>query len=334
MVDVASAPFIAEDDIWSPGVHALQNGWRPTGGAPNPAADEGLLNWPLQELANRTVNLRNRVDRLVAGAALEITVGAGGDFATINAALAEVSERRTTYVPGGVSTTVRLLTGFVMAEQVHVSALNLGWVTIVGDDPETLIDRAALVGQVLADYPAFAVSSGGFLPAIGTVFTMTGTGPAAGRIGLSAIDGSTARVLSGAGFKSCGGAGAAIYQNSALTANGAIFNANGGAGVIAVGGTRVTLVEASLRNNGGIALDARQGAAVNANSCICGGSAAGIAATNGAQVAAAFSTPRTGSAQAPTDLAVSNGSIITATGATGGTNVAVNTVSAAGIIFK
>ena len=62
----------------------------------------------------------------------EFTVGTGGQFPTINAALAYVvSMYYPTFLATGTvpKVTIRLLSGFVMAEQVVVQSLNLSWIT-------------------------------------------------------------------------------------------------------------------------------------------------------------------------------------------------------------
>ncbi|MGE4487121.1 MAG: hypothetical protein AB7C95_04745, partial [Synergistaceae bacterium] len=77
---------------------------------------------------------------------VEVTVGTGGDFPTINAAIEELSRAYSpVYLAGGnVKATIRLKAGFVMAEQVVVENIDLSWITIIGDDAETVIARDAL----------------------------------------------------------------------------------------------------------------------------------------------------------------------------------------------
>ena len=161
-----------------PAVRQIENGEPQAGGA------NGLWNEHAKGLIERTNNLKRRLDDLTTRAALEVTVGAGGDFATIGAALSYLSDRRQAYVPGGASVTARLLAGFVMLEQVLVSSVDLSWVTIVSQDPEVTIRRSALVtalSEGAAAYPAFGAQAGGALPRIGCLFTMDGTGAGASR---------------------------------------------------------------------------------------------------------------------------------------------------------
>jgi hypothetical protein len=95
-----------------------------------------------------------------------VTVGSGGDYSTINDALAYLSALRPAYANGGIDAKVNLLSGFVMQEPVVVSGIDLGWITIAGDDEVTLMDGPSMDG-VLA---AFSGSHGATLPTISQVF--------------------------------------------------------------------------------------------------------------------------------------------------------------------
>lgn len=334
MVDAANVPRFVENDAWANTIPMLQNGWRPTGGQVNPATDEGLLNWPLRELTNRTRYLRARIDQLALKAGTLVTVGAGGSYATINAALSGLSERRPGYTPGGFSTEVRLLAGFTMAEQVLVRGVNLGWINITSVAAEVLIDRAYLVTEFQGVYPAFGVADGGTLPVIGALFSMTGTGAAANRIGVFGDTGGVISINAGAGVKNAGADGLRLQTAAAVAANGAIFSGAGGAAASLAGGTRATLQSADLRN-AQYGITAGNGAMVHASLANCSGaSIQGITASSGAIINAYGANARKGASDSSSDFLVASGGIITATTGTGGTSTAANTVTANGIIFK
>ncbi|MBN2740055.1 MAG: hypothetical protein JXR35_04040 [Rhodobacteraceae bacterium] len=55
-----------EVNEWVPNIVALQDGWPPNGGAVDPANNSGLLNWPLLQLASRTLWLKEQADQLAA----------------------------------------------------------------------------------------------------------------------------------------------------------------------------------------------------------------------------------------------------------------------------
>ncbi|MGA0615950.1 hypothetical protein [Paracoccus sp. KR1-242] len=336
MVDVPSVPAIAETSQWEEEIPELQNGWRPTGGPVNPEADEGLLNWPLQRLANRTRHHKDRLDLLGLEAASLVTVGTGGDFATINEALIALSKRRPAYLPGGFTTELRLLAGFVMREQVIVRSVNLSWVTITSVDAEVLIDRSYLTQLSLTgSYPAFAAFDGGYLPTIDALFTMMSTGTAAGRVGMHLYQNGSATILSGKGFKASGGTGVLMNTGARLSANGAIISGSGAANVDIAGGSSATLLNADLRGAGTIGLIVSNGSTVSAGTVKFAGCNNGaIQAAQGSTVNAANATARCGASDTSTDIQVAGGSQIAATSATGGVSQAANVVTALGIIYR
>lgn len=138
--------------------------------------------------------------RVALDASLEVTVGSGGDFATINAALAAVSTRVSRlYTTAGLTVTVRLLPGFVMAEQVIVRAgMDLSWITIISDDAEVPVDALAITTPLSAPdslIPAFGATGGSKLPVIGAKFVFPVN--THGKDGVAVILGSEVRFLPG-----------------------------------------------------------------------------------------------------------------------------------------
>lgn len=156
--------------------------------------------------------------------AVTVTVGTGGDFATINAALNYLVK---TYYPIYLSTgtvpqaTIRLLTGFVMAEQVLVEGMDLGWITITGDDAETTIQRSALTKSFNVGYPAFCVIRGTLLT-IGQLFSMDTSGVADNRHGIAAVINGRVTILPGYGVKNVASRGITAEHGSIITAYSAI----------------------------------------------------------------------------------------------------------------
>ena len=70
---------------------------------------------------------------------ITVNVGAGQTYTTINQALEYLSGFYPMYKQSGITATINLKAGFVMNEQVLVSGIDLGWITIVGEDAETII---------------------------------------------------------------------------------------------------------------------------------------------------------------------------------------------------
>jgi len=163
---------------------------------------------------------------------ITVNVGAGQTYTTINQALEYLSGFYPLYKQSGITATINLKAGFVMAEQVLVRGLNLGWITIVGEDAETIITHTALTTNFTGadyefpSYPAFGVSKGGTSPRIGQLFRFNVEKVGGNKHGLMAIgSGSSADILVGKGFIGAGTygifaiVGAAIFADSANASN-------------------------------------------------------------------------------------------------------------------
>lgn len=187
----------------------------------NSGAPEGLMWGPAGARQELTSNMT-------------VTVGSTGDFNTINEALENVVAL---YYPKYIShgncprVTIRLLSGFVMAEQVLVRSLDLSWIRITGDDEETTIDRSALYTYFVTGYPAFAAAGGGFLPAIEQLFSMNTEGNSTGRHGILVYGNAQAYISQGCGVKNAGGNGIYVINNSTVEATGANISGAGGSGI-------------------------------------------------------------------------------------------------------
>ncbi|SNR22846.1 hypothetical protein EYF88_02800 [Paracoccus sediminis] len=334
MVDVASVPGIGEADVWVDKVPELQNGWRPTGGPPNPVADEGLLNWPLQVLAWRTRYFYNREQERKLDISRELTVGPGGQYATLGAALEVFSVMTPRLRAQAVIGTVRLLAGYEMAEQITVRGINLGWVRIIADAPTVIIRRNALtVGTGL--YPAFLAINGGVLPQISALFVMSTEGLATGRVGLMVSVGGYAQVTAGAGIQGAGGYGLFATSGGTIVAQGADFRNAGEDGARASAGGVVVVNEAILTGAGGSGVYCHKGGAADCQSAILTGAAvSGIYCSLAGRVAAFSANCRKGASDSSADIAVAQGGTIAAAGAIGGTNIATNTTTPSGVIYR
>jgi hypothetical protein len=287
-----------------------------------------------------------------------ITVGSGGDFPTINAALEyAVKKYYPIFLSGGTKprVTIQLQAGFVMAEQVFVESLDLSWITITGVDAETVINRSALTTVFGEGYPAFGAINGGFLPIIGQLFNMNTSGVGAYRHGISARSNSRAIVLSNCGVKNVGSYGIMAHSGSIINANGAnasgagvygimahsgsIINANGanasGAGVygiVAQLGSTINAGSADASGAGTYGIMAYFGSTINAGSADASGAGAyGIVAWSGSTIDAEIADASGAGAYG---IRVERGSIINAYNATGTLNQTKNTITVHGIIFQ
>jgi len=264
---------------------------------------------------------------------LTVTVGSGGDFPTINAALAHVVS---TYYPVYLSTavvprvTIRLLSGFVMAEQVLVESLNLSWITITGVDAETVINRSALTTYWGIGYPAFGATNGGFLPIIGQLFNMDTSGTASDRHGIVAYSNSRAIVLDGCGVKNAGTVG--IYASSS-TINANVANASGAGtyGIYATSSSTISANGANASGAGTVGIYASSSTISAYSADASGAGTYGICADHSSTISA-YSADASGAGAY--GIYAHHGSLINAIGATGTLNQAKNTLTTNGIIFQ
>jgi hypothetical protein len=204
-------------------------------------------------------------------AGITVTVGTGGDYPTINAALEYLSKLQPVYDSAGITATINLLSGFVMAEQVLVRGLDLGWITITGADAETTITNTALTADfTTADhgfdsYPAFGVSKGGVLPRIDQLFRFDVANVGDSKHGIMAVGaGSSADVLAGAGVNDAGTNGIAASRSSTINADSADASGAGSFGIVADNGSTISADSADASGAGSYGIVADNGSTINA----------------------------------------------------------------------
>lgn len=130
------------------------------------------------------------------------TVGPGGDYATLRECLRVVSLRhRPVYTGTEVSVQVKLLSGYVMREQVLLyGGMDLSWVLIVAEAAAVEIDPSAILIPLSQNddlYPAFGAKGRSKLPTIGCLFRYPSNIVA--RDGVGVISGSSVAFLPEAG---------------------------------------------------------------------------------------------------------------------------------------
>lgn len=180
---------------------------------------------------------------------ITVNVGAGQTYTTINQALEYLSGFYPLHKTTGVTATIKLKAGFVMAEQVLVSGIDLGWITIVGEDAETIINHTALTTAFNGNYPAFGVDKGGTSPVIGQLFRFNVEKVGGSKHGLMTLGaGSGANVLSDKGFIGAGTNGVYAVHGSTINATGANVSNAGSTGILAAAGATVTAYLAIAKN--------------------------------------------------------------------------------------
>jgi hypothetical protein len=116
MVNLATLNYLPEVQQYEAQIPRLEDGWWPTGGAVNPAADGGLMNWQASLLANRTAFLKKVIDDAGLGAAAVPLV-------TLNSAQARLTGSYR-FASGDANTPASGVAGTVEVIAASASAVN------------------------------------------------------------------------------------------------------------------------------------------------------------------------------------------------------------------
>jgi hypothetical protein len=267
---------------------------------------------------------------------LTITVGAGGDYATLGAALRYLSQFTPAADVAYPLAIVRILSGTVLAEQIELRGVRLAWADIRADDPEVLVDVTAITQPIRGRYTFFHGSESEF-PGICCLFRATGSNPtaAAGINGIHGINVDQSRV--------------AIVPDPSLDDGDGIDVPPAG---FVEFGTNLRAERADVRAGACLFDDAVEYGVLASNSRVGLPSAkcrragtAGILAINGAIVTIGVGLGRAGlksdarrvnDVNGPNDTVVSAGGIVSLNSSVaydGGFSQAVNSVTEHGIIF-
>jgi hypothetical protein len=289
-----------------------------------------------------------------------VTVGSGGDFATINEAISELSKSYPLYKPYGYNVEIRLLAGFVMQETVVVRGIDLGWITITGEDAETVIQRDAITNVVTrygGYYAAFFGLNNATLPIIGQLFNMDTSGNDVHQHGITVMSNSKVTVLNNCGVKNAH-INLSVYYGSTAVCSYGIFTGGHYGGILAYMGSNIEArnADCSLSYYGIRCMYASSMSAYGINCSDTG--YIGISADQASTIEATYSTATNtglysvyarynskvdaGYSNCSTDgdptaeYVVDAGSTISIHGASGetDTNISVNTVTSSGIIYQ
>lgn len=265
-----------------------------------------------------------------------ITVGSGGDFSTINEAIKHaVATYKPAYDSTPVDVTINLLAGFVMAEQVLVSGIDLSWIQITGADAETTITNSSITASITDGaanysselYPAFGVTHGGSLPKIMQMFDMgfTAQDPAQKNVGVLAMGpGSTAEIGRNCGVRRCGWYGCLANYGATIYAYESDFNTSYGRGIFANESSTISAREANVNNAASTGFHSSDGSTIAAENATATGCQIGLSANNAGTINGKGATV-TGCEEG---ILAQNGSTIhaenaNASGATGGNGVGI-----------
>ena len=222
---------------------------------------------------------------------ITVNVGAGQTYTTINKALEYLSGFYPLHKSTGVTATINLKAGFVMNEQVLVRGLNLGWITIVGEDAETIITHTALTTAFNGThYPAFGVDKGGTSPVISQLFRFNVEKVGESKHGIMTFGaGSSANIMNACGFIGAGTHGILANAGSTINAFSANVSNAGDAGIFANACSIINADSANVSNAGVHGIVAGGGSIINAYGAIIQNQTTGpsrVSVANGGQVEA------------------------------------------------
>jgi hypothetical protein len=272
------------------------------------------------------------------------TVGSGGDYATVEAALEYFSNKYPAYVNEGFTAQIRLLTGFTWTEQIIVKNVDLGWIYITSVDATVPVDTSGwsitmpVGGYLQTRKPMFGATNGTLPTLVSTIYDFNDTASAYDVSGIALINGKIQ--IEGTTFREIDGSGADIEDGSVVTSIGTVQwknCANGGI-VIRTGSSynhsRGVFTSNGHSFNGGAI--ATYNGFFNNNSTygpVCSGSGGGIYCSGGA-IQFQLGNAQVGGSPASSDITCYNSGIVYANGATGGVSKTANVVNADGIIIK
>lgn len=196
--------------------------------------------------------MNGKINTLIVpiSSSITVTVGSGGNYATINDALNYASRYYPLYVKSGIAVTIRLLSGFVMTEQIIVNGIDLGWITISSNDATVTINRASLTTSLASYYPAFGATNGGTLPIINTLFVMNTTGSGGRDAGIVLYNRGNVIVSSGKGVQSAS-IGIYLISQSEAYMEGSDFRYSSSRGILCQYGSKVHANLANVSYAGG-----------------------------------------------------------------------------------
>lgn len=193
-----------------------------------------LINDVNQALTAKIDDMENSIPKLI-DADIQYTVGALGDFQTLNTALESISKRHLPYKQRGFKAEILLLSDYEMKEQVIVKGADLGWVTISSDKvARTIINRDSMtINTIESRYPAFTGLDNAVLPNINVLFEFNLGNKKSGFDGVTVARGSKVQLMPGAGvYKADRGLGAYYSSEAFCYMEGLTEGGNGiGAGV-------------------------------------------------------------------------------------------------------
>ena len=135
-------------------------------GTVNVAGVSGTLKNLGYGYANESIVTKNKV----------VTVGANGDFPTINSALRYLSKFYPAYLDGGIECEVKILDGTIINEQIRLERIDLSHISITTDNADNTVQVdvtgwGGITHDTRGNKPFFSAEYGARLPCIKCLFS-------------------------------------------------------------------------------------------------------------------------------------------------------------------
>lgn len=174
-----------------------------------------------------------------------ITVGTTGDYQNVNDALVYFSGFYPIYKKGGIKAEIKLLSGFVMTEQIIISGIDLSWITITSEN-EISVNPTNFTTNFYGGYPMFGVDKGGKFPYISAHFNYVGTSSVNNKHGLVVVGAGSSANISGS-IKNAHGHAIFAYECGVINGSNAILDYAKDNGAYALRCGIIDLGDASLQ---------------------------------------------------------------------------------------
>lgn len=276
---------------------------------------------------NELVGGINDINSKTLTADVTKTIGVGGDFTTINSALIWCRS----LIPNGHKVTLQLMAGFVMAEQILLENLDLGFVTISSVDATVMVTSSAINTVFIVGKPIFG-GIDSIMPVIDVYFKLDNIASSNNISGLN-LEGmlSYCKINTGKGFEDLSFRPIFCWRGARIRANGFVAkNCKGGIqasdnGEILASSCRMTTIY-QVTN-----VFAYKGAKINVSSAILTTVGLSNIECDSSEI---ISTYATCSGATYKDVVTTEGGVVRFNNSTGTLSQTANTITSDGIIFK
>lgn len=277
---------------------------------------------------NELVGGINALDIIVLTADATKTVGVGGDFTTLNLAINWCKK----VIPNGYKVTLQLMAGFVMAEQILLENLDLGFVTISSVDATVMVTSSAISTVFIVERPIFG-GINSIMPVIDVYFKLDNIASSNTISGLN-LEGmlSYCKINTGKGFEDLNSRPIFSWKGAKIKANGFIAK-NCRAGIKAANNGEILALSCNINTiySNPTNVYAHNGAKINISSAVL--STVGFINIK-CENSEVISTYATCSGATYKDVVTIEGGVVKFNNSTGTLSQTANTITENGIIFK